>query len=239
MTIDYIAITTPTKDNSIDIGLRRYLTSIYQYVAFALAVTSCTTLMVANSRELMYIVHSSPLRWITTLSPLLMAFYMSHNIISISRTTAHHCLVIFSILMGFSLSSVFLVFTGESITRVLLTAALTFVVMSVYGYQCKKDLSSITSFLLMGSIGIFIAGISNIILHNTAIHFISSVVGVVISTLFTAYDTQKIKELYYYYNNTNVQLSEKLGIYGALTLYMDFINLFVFLLQILGLKRND
>lgn len=238
MTIDYITITTSTKKNIINIGLRKYLISIYQYVAFALAVTSCTTLIVANSQELMYIVHSSPLRWVITLSPLLMAFYMSHNIISISRMTAYYCLIIFSILIGFSLSSVFLVFTGESIIRVLSISSSTFVVMSFYGYQCKKDLSSITSFLLMGSIGISIAGISNILIQSTAIHFISSAAGVVISTLFTAYNTQKIKELYHH-NNTNKQLSEKLGIYGALTLYMDFINLFVFLLQILGIRRND
>ena len=238
MTIDYIHTQARNKGSSYHFGLRKYLISVYQYMALALALTAFIAMSVASLQEFMYAIHSSSLKWIIAFAPLGMAFYMGSRLMSMGQTAAQSCLMIFAALMGLSLSSIFIVFTGESIARVFFIIASTFGAMSIYGHSTKKDLSSMGSFLMMGTVGLLISGVVNIFLKSSAIYFISSVIGVVVFTLFTAYDTQRVKELYYQ-NQGSEGVASKLAIYGSLTLYMDFINLFVFLLQLLGVRRSD
>lgn len=235
MTIDYINNSTTTRKKDYDLGIRKYLISVYQYITYALFLTATVSIIVCNSSEFMKVIHNSPMSIVITFAPLVMVLYISKNLTSLSEYEATTCLAIFSTLMGLSLSSIFLIFTGQSIAKIFFITAATFGTMSIYGNITKRDLSSIESFLVMGSIGLLASTIINILFHSSIIHFIGSIIGVIISTLFTAYDSQKVKELYHLSETKN----NKLSIYGSLTLYMDFINLFVFLLQILGTRRND
>lgn len=238
MTIDYINSQTSTEHDSYDLGLRKYLISVYQYMAFALSLTALVAMGVSNSQEFMYAIHGSGLKWIITFAPLGMAFYMGNRLMSMSQTSAQTCLMIFAALMGLSLSSIFLVFTGSSIARIFFITASTFAAMSIYGNNTKKDLSSISSFLMMGATGLLISGIVNVFLKSSGLYFVTSIIGVIVFTLFTVYDTQRIKGLYYQSHGSG-KIASKLAVYGSLTLYMDFINLFIFLLQLLGVRRND
>jgi FtsH-binding integral membrane protein len=238
MTINYVGSRAQSRRGSYDLGLRQYLLNVYQYMCTALAVTGVVAVCTASSQELMYMIHASGLRWFVALAPLGMAFYMGNKLTSMSQSAAQSCLMIFAALMGLSLSSVFLGFTGESVARVFFITSSTFGAMSVYGHSTKKDLSSMGSFLMMGSVGLLLSGIVNIFLQSSAIHFISSIIGVIVFTLFTAYDTQKVKELYYQ-SQGDERKAFKIAIYGSLMLYMDFVNLFIFLLQILGVRRSD
>jgi hypothetical protein len=177
----------------------------------------------------------SPLGWIVTLAPIGVAFFFSFRIGSMSLGTAQLTFWIFSALMGMSLSSVFMIYTGTSITRVFFITAATFGAMSLYGYTTKRDLTSLGSFLFMGMIGILIASLVNIFIGSPAIYFAVSVLGVLIFTGLTAYDTQKIKETYWAGDDGAV-LGKK-AIFGALNLYLDFINLFIMLLRLFGDRR--
>ena len=238
MTIDYINVSTETNRKNYDWGLREYLIAVYKNMAYALALTAFVAMAAASSQELMYAIHSTGLKWIIVFAPLGMAFYMGSRLMSMSQSAAQGCLMIFAGLMGLSLSSIFIVFTSESIARVFFITASTFGAMSIYGNNTKKDLSNMSSFLTMGIIGLIIASIVNIFLQSSAIYFISSIMGVLIFTLFTAYDTQRIKELYYH-NNSSELAASNLAVYGSLTLYMDFVNLFIFLLQLFGVRRSN
>ena len=221
-----------------DWGLREYLLRVYQYMAFALALTAVISMGAALSSQFINLIHSTPLKWVIAFAPLGMAFYMGSRLMSMSVTGAQTCFMIFATLMGLSLSSIFIIYTGESIARVFFITASTFGAMSIYGHTTKRDLTSMGSFLIMGVIGLLIASVANIFMQSSAMQFIISIAGVGIFTLLTAYDSQKIKALYYQ-TQGNAEVTHKLAIYGSLTLYMDFINLFVFLLQLLGVRKND
>jgi uncharacterized protein len=221
-----------------DWGLREYLLRVYQYMGLALALTAIILMGAASSSQFLNLIYGTPLKWVIALAPLGMAFYMSSRLMSISVTGAQTCLMIFATLMGLSLSSIFILFTGESIARVFFITASTFGAMSVYGHTTKRDLTSMGSFLMMGVIGLLIASVVNIFMQSGAIQFVISIIGVVVFTLFTAYDSQKIKALYYQ-KQSNALITQKLAIYGSLALYMDFINIFIFLLQLLGVRRDE
>ncbi|WP_236869769.1 Bax inhibitor-1/YccA family protein [Candidatus Bandiella numerosa] len=221
-----------------DWGLREYLLRVYQYMAFALALTALISMGAASSTEFLHLIHATPLKWIVVFAPLGMAFYMGSRLMSMSVTGVQTCLMIFATLMGLSLSSIFIVYTGESIAKVFFITASTFGAMSIYGHSTKRDLTNMRSFLIMGVIGILIASVVNIFMQSGAMQFVISVIGVGVFTLLTAYDAQKIKTMYYQTQN-NAEVTQKLAIYGSLTLYMDFINLFVFLLQLFGVRKND
>jgi uncharacterized protein len=227
-----------SKRTHYDWGLREYLLKVYQYMAFALAITAVISMGAASSGQFINLIHGTPLKWVIAFAPLGMVFYMGSRLMSMSVSGAQICLMIFATLMGLSLSSIFIMFTGESIAKVFFITASTFGAMSIYGHSTKKDLTSMGSFLIMGVIGLFIASIVNIFMQSGAMQFIISIISVLVFTLFTAYDSQRIKALYYQANN-NSEVTQKLAVYGSLTLYMDFINLFVFLLQLLGIRRND
>jgi hypothetical protein len=161
-----------------------------------------------------------------------MVFYISAKLNSISSTKARNLFYIYSGLMGLSLSSLLLVYTGESVVRVFFITAAAFASLSIYGYTTKKNLSAFGSFLIMGVFGIMIASIVNIFLGSEGLSFIISILGVLIFAGLTAYDTQKIKNMYL--SGDDIEISGKKSVLGALTLYLDFILMFQFLLMFLG-----
>jgi FtsH-binding integral membrane protein len=220
-----------------DVGLRDYMLRIYNYMASGLALTGIIAYAFAQSG--MYAsVAQTPLIWLIILAPLGLVMWLSYGINRMNANTAQALFWVFAAAMGLSLASIFLRFTGESIARVFFITAGTFAAMSVYGYTTKRDLSQIGSFLMMGLIGIIIASVVNIFLASSALQFAISVIGVVVFVGLTAWDTQRIKESYYEYQYADGQTAGKQAIMGALTLYLDFINLFVMLLQLLGARRD-
>ena len=226
----------------IDLGLRSYMLGVYNHMTTALALTGLLALglnflSVSNGQltpigELFFL---SPLKWVVILAPLGMVFYISAKLQSISAGKAINLFYIYAGLMGLSLSSLLLVYTGESVVRVFFITAASFAGLSIYGYTTKKSLANFGSFLMMGLIGIIIAMVVNIFLQSTMMQFIISIVGVLIFTGLTAYDTQTLKEMYVEGENGETQV--KKAIMGALKLYLDFLNLFIMLLMLLGNRR--
>jgi len=229
-----------------DQGLRSYMLRIYNYMASALALTGVTALLAANSpavlsslykvNEAGQIAGMTGLGWLVAFAPLGMVLWLSMGINRMSTTTAQASFWAFSVIMGLSLSSIFLMYTGESIARAFFVSAATFGAMSLYGYTTKKDLSGWGSFLIMGLIGLIIASVVNIFLQSSALAFATSAIGVLIFVGLTAYDTQKIKTMYYQIAG-NTEMIAKMSILGALNLYMDFINIFIHLLRFMGERK--
>ena len=223
----------------IDVGLRSYMLGVYNHMTTALALTGLLALglnflSVSNGQltpigELFFL---SPLKWVVILAPLGMVFYISAKLQSISSEKARNLFYIYAGLMGLSLSSLLLVYTGESVVRVFFITAASFAGLSIYGYTTKKSLSGLGSFLIMGVFGLIIAQIVNIFLASSGLDFMISVIGVLIFAGLTAYDTQKIKNMYYTADDS--ETAGKKSIIGALTLYLDFILMFQFLLSLLG-----
>ena len=216
----------------IDEGLRSYMLRVYNYMASALFMTGGIAYLSSQSPELMGLVHGTPLKWVVMLAPLGLVFFLSARIQKMSASAAQMTFWIYSMLMGLSLSYIFLAFTGESIARTFFITASVFGAMSLWGYTTKKDLSGFGSFLFMGLIGIIIASIVNIFLGSTMLQFVISCVGVLVFTGLTAYDTQEIKQMYY--AGDSADTAGKKAVMGALRLYLDFINLFIMLLQLFG-----
>ena len=237
-----------TEGAGIDAGLRAYMLKVYNYMTTALLLTGLVAFFFGKAsivtNDLGQIValtgmgnalFNSSLRWIVMLAPLGLVFYISFKINKMSLSSAQLTFWIFSTLMGLSLASIFIVYTGASITRVFFICSATFAAMSLYGYTTKKDLTAFGGFLIMGLIGIIIASVVNIFMKSPAMYFAISVIGVLIFVGLTAYDTQKIKNMYY--ASDSETLSGKKAIMGALTLYLDFINLFIMLLRLFGQRR--
>ena len=219
----------------IDVGLRDYMLRIYNYMASGLALTGIVAYVFAQSDLYIRLAHT-PLIWLVMLAPLGLVMWLSFGIERMQARTAQAIFWAYAALMGVSLASVFLVFTGESVARVFFITGGTFGAMSLYGYTTQRDLSQFGSFLFMGLIGIIIAGLVNLFLASSALQFAISVIGVVVFTGLTAWDTQQIKEMYYEYDDG--QVAGKKAVMGALRLYLDFINLFMMLLQLLGTRRD-
>jgi uncharacterized protein len=217
------------------VGLREYMLRIYNYMASALALTGIVAYVFANSGMYMSIART-PAIWLVMLAPLGLVLVLSFGIQKLSATAAQAIFWLYAALMGISLASVFLVFTGASVARVFFITAGTFAAMSLYGYTTKRDLSQLGAFLFMGLIGIVIASLVNIFVGSTALQFAISVIGVLVFTGLTAYDTQTIKEMYY--EGDGYEIASKKAVMGALRLYLDFINLFMMLMQLLGVRRD-
>lgn len=221
---------------AIDEGLRSYMLGIYNYMGIALGITGVVAyffnMWVSSSPELIQAVYGSPLQWVIALAPLAFVFGLSFGINKMSAATAQLVFWAFAVSMGLSLASIFLVYTGESIARVFFITAGTFGAMSLYGYTTKRDLTGMGSFLMMGLIGLIIASIVNIFLASGPLAFAISVIGVLVFVGLTAYDTQKIKMMYF--EGDGSETMGKKMIMGALTLYLDFINLFIMLLRLFG-----
>ena len=234
---DYTTSKSYAQKSQYDLGLRRYMISVYKYMTLALGITAFIAYWISTSAKALNLVLYSPLKWIVMLAPFFMAVYMGARIMRMSVESARILLLVFAALMGLSLSYIFVYYTGQSIARVFFITAAMFGGMSLYGYTTKKDLTAFQSFFFMGLIGIIIASLVNIFLQSSMMHFIISIATVIVFTFFTAYDTQKLKEIYYGVSG-NDEVSSKIAVYGALSLYLDFINLFLALLQLFGGRRN-
>jgi FtsH-binding integral membrane protein len=238
---------------AVDAGLRAYMLRIYNYMSIGLAITGLAALGVymaavttdqasavarfgnAYLTQFGYAMFVSPLKWLFILAPLAMVFAISAGINRLRPATAQMLFWVFSALMGISLSSIFLVYTHTSIVRVFFITAATFGALSLYGYTTKRDMSGMGSFLFMGLIGIIIASLVNLFLASSMLQFIVSVVGVLVFAGLTAWDTQRLKSEYIYgYASGGTDVEERAAISGALSLYLNFINLFTLLLQLLG-----
>jgi len=238
---------------AVDAGLRAYMLRIYNYMTIGLAITGLAALgvyMAAVTSDpsvgavrigtsyltpFGYAMFVSPLKWVFILAPLAMVFAISFGINRLRPATAQLLFWIFSALMGISLSSIFLVYTHTSIVRVFFITAASFGALSLYGYTTKRDMTGMGSFLLMGLFGIIIASLVNLFIASSALQFIVSVVGVLVFAGLTAYDTQRLKNDYIYgYASQGGDIAERAAITGALSLYLNFINLFTLLLQLLG-----
>jgi FtsH-binding integral membrane protein len=219
----------------VDVGLRDYMLRIYNYMASGLALTGIVAYLFASSGLYVAIAHT-PLIWLVMLAPLGLVMWLSFGIERMQASTAQAIFWVYAALMGVALASVFLVFTGESIARVFFITGGTFAAMSLYGYTTQRDLSQLGSFLMMGLFGIIIASLVNLFLASSALQFAISVIGVVVFTGLTAWDTQQIKEMYW--ASDDGQIASKKAVMGALRLYLDFINLFMMLMQLLGTRRD-
>jgi FtsH-binding integral membrane protein len=224
-----------TESAIIDEGLRSYMLRVYNYMATGLAATGVVAYIVANTPFLMNTIFGTPLMWVVMLAPIGMVLYLSAKIRTMSVAAAQTSFWIFSVLMGMSLASIFVIYTGTSIARVFFITSGVFGAMSLYGYTTKKDLTGWGSFLFMGLIGIIIASVVNMYLASSALMFAISVIGVLVFVGLTAYDTQKIKNMYAESDSTAV--TSKKAIMGALKLYLDFINLFIMMMHLFGARR--
>ena len=225
-TVDHVAI---------DEGLRAYMLRVYNYMASGLALTGIVAYLAATTGFYASIA-ATPFIWLVIFAPLGFVFFLSARLHKMSVTGAQTTFWLFAAVMGLSMASIFLQFTGASIARVFFITGGTFAAMSLYGYTTKRDLSKFGSFLFMGLIGIIIASIVNIFVASSALHFAISVIGVLVFVGLTAYDTQQIKELYLEADDEG-SVTKK-AILGALRLYLDFINLFMLLLQFFGARRD-
>jgi FtsH-binding integral membrane protein len=242
--------TTVARDRvAVDEGLRAYMLRVYNYMTVGLAITGAValgTFMAAvavdpatGARALTQIgqlLYASPLKWVVIFAPLALVFFLSFRIDRLSVGAAQALFWVYAALVGLSLSVIFLVFTGQSITRVFFMTAASFGALSLYGYTTKTDLSPMRSFLLMGVIGLLIAMVVNIFLVSSMLQWIISVVGVLVFAGLTAYDTQQIKEMYYVADDGTV--AGRKAVMGALRLYLDFLNMFMFLLQLFGNRQE-
>ena len=239
---------TAAETHVMDEGLRAYMLKVYNYMTSGIFLTGIISLLLFKLSVVMMpdgsitgltsignALYNSALMWIVMLAPLGVVFYMSFGIRRMSVAKAQGTFWVFAALMGASLSSIFLVYTGASITRVFFITAGTFGAMSIYGYTTKRDLTKLGSFLMMGLIGIIIASIVNIFMKSTMMYFVISILGVLIFVGLTAYDTQKIKNMYLV--SDSGEIMGKKAVMGALTLYLDFINLFIMLLRLFGQRR--
>jgi FtsH-binding integral membrane protein len=220
----------------IDAGLRAHMQRVYGYMAGGLALTGIVAYAAAVS-GFYEAIANTPLIWVVMLAPLGFVLALSFGIQRMSAGTAMVLFWIYAAVMGLSLGSIFLVFTGTSIARVFFITAATYGAMSLYGYTTKSDLSGFGSFLLMGLIGIVIASIVNIFVGSSALQFAISIIGVLVFVGLTAYDTQRVKEMYL--ESDTGEVADKKAVLGALALYLDFINLFMLLLQLFGQRRNE
>ena len=234
--IQYQRANFQSSTTTFDEGLRKYMISVYNNMFVALIISALTALFVSNSPALMNAIFNSPLRWIVMLAPIGFVLYFSFKISSMSAQTAKNCLRAFSALMGLSLAPIFIIYTGASVVRCFFISASVFGAASLYGQTTKKDLTSMGSFLMMGLFGIIIASIVNIFMQSSVMQFAISILAVMIFTGLTAYDTQQLKNIYYS-AASNEETIKKTSVIGALRLYLDFINIFIHLLHLLGDRR--
>ena len=218
-------------------GLRNYMIKVYNYMVIALGITGLVAYLVASSPTLLSFIYNSPMQWVVVFAPIVFVFIFSAKLHSMRIESAQLAFWFFAILMGLSLSWIFIAYTGMSVARVFFISASMFGAMAVYGNTTKRDLTSMGSFLIMGVFGLIITSLINLFIQSNALHFAISLLGVVLFTGLTAYDSQKIKDIYYRYNDGNDLTLGRFAIMGALTLYFDFINIFISLLHLIGDRK--
>jgi FtsH-binding integral membrane protein len=226
-----------------DAGLRSYMLSVYNYMTSGVLLTGIVALLFAtwlgayqDSALAMARLNSlGPIRFILMLAPLGVVMWLSFGINRISETTAKTLFWVYAVLMGLSLSTVLLAYTGTSVAQTFFASAAAFGGLSLWGYTTKRDLSAFGGFLIMGVVGILVAMLINMFMQSTALELAISVIGVLLFAGLTAYDTQRIKSMYFSVAGTS--FAGKSVVMGALTLYLDFINMFLFLLRFMGDRR--
>lgn len=220
----------------IDEGLRAYMCKVFSYMSAGLAMSALVAFFGSRSEGFVRLIISSPLcRWMLILAPLGIALYLMGKIARISSETARALFFVYAALLGLSLSTIFLGYSQKSVVTTFFVTSSMFLSMVIYGYITNKDLSSWSSFLFMGLVGLIVAGVANMFMRSGTADLVISGVGVVVFTGLTAYDAQAIKS--YYMESDEVEIGEKKAIFGALQLYMDFVNLFLYLLRFLGDRR--
>ncbi|HWI87363.1 MAG TPA: Bax inhibitor-1/YccA family protein [Sphingomonas sp.] len=228
-----------TRTASYDAGLRSYMLSVYNYMASGVLLTGIVALLFANSPYMSLLFtpegRASGLGWIVMLAPLGVVFALSFGINRMSETAAKALFWTYAVLMGLSLSTVLLVYTGTSVAQTFFATAAAFAGLSLWGYTTKKDLSGFGTFLIMGVVGILVASLLNLFFQSNALALVISIFGVLLFAGLTAYDTQRIKSMYFHVQGTD--FAGKSVVMGALTLYLDFINMFLFLLRLFGDRR--
>lgn len=224
---------------SYDKGLREYMIGVFNNMFTALLITGLVSLgVVATPFISLYFSPEggmSGLGYLFMFAPLIFVFFLAPRIMSVSTSAARMMLWGFGVIMGLSIAPVFLIYTAESITRVFFITASMFAGMSIWGYTTKRDLTAMGSFLIMGLMGVIIAAMVNMFMHSSALHFVVSFLSVIIFTGLTAYDVQKIARIYHMHPAGSMR--EKAAIQGALSLYLDFINLFLVMLRLFGDRR--
>jgi hypothetical protein len=227
------AATTAGTGVAFDAGLRKHMLSVYNYMASGVLLTGIVALLFARSGYAAQVfTGGGPLAWVLMLAPLGIVMWMSFGINRISTGTARTLFWVYAVLMGLSLSTIFLVYTGGSIAQTFFATAAAFAGLSLWGYTTKKDLSGFGTFLIMGVVGLVIASLLNLFLQSGPLDLAISAIGVLLFAGLTAYDTQKIKSMYFHVQGSD--FAGKAVVMGALTLYLDFINLFLFLLRFMG-----
>lgn len=220
----------------IDVGLQKYMHKVYHTMGYGLAVTGITAFGVASIPALFNLIFGTPLAWVAMLAPLgfLWFGFTPAKVAKLSSEKLTSTFIIFSAVMGVSMAALFHIFTGASIARVFFITAATFAATSLYGYTTKKDLTGVGSFMFMGLIGIVIASVVNMFIQSSMIHFVVSIVGVLVFTGLTAWETQSLKHSY---QEGAHEANNKMAVLGALSLYLNFINLFQMLLHLMGDRR--
>jgi uncharacterized protein len=219
---------------AVDAGLRAHMIRVYNYMAAGVALTGFVAYF--TNQQLGPTLYNSPIMWVLIFAPLGLVFFLSYKIESLSVSTARALFFVYAALLGASLSVIFAVYTDASITRVFFISAAAFGGLSLWGYTTQRDLTGMGSFLMMGLIGIIIASLVNIFLKSSGLDWIISIIGVIVCAGLTAWDTQKIKNTYYAVGG-DAAVAGKAAIMGALSLYLDFLNIFLFLLRFMGNRR--
>ncbi|WP_334174859.1 Bax inhibitor-1/YccA family protein [Pseudoxanthobacter sp.] len=226
----------PMDRAAFDEGLRQHMLRIYNYMGLGLVVTGLVAFVVGSTPALYVPIFSTPLKWVVMLAPLAFVMLFSFRIQSMSAGGAQAMFWAFCAVMGLSMASVFLVFTGTSIARTFFISAAMFGATSLYGYTTRRDLSRFGSFLIMGLIGVLIASLVNIFIGSSALQFAVSVIGILVFVGLTAWDTQTIKEQYA--ASFDAESKQKLAVFGAFSLYLNFINIFQLLLNFTGQREE-
>lgn len=221
----------------IDEGLRAHMNKVYGLMSVAMLITGAVAWGVGSNPQLVAAIFGSGLKWVVMLAPLAVVFAFGAMINKMSTATAQLVFLAYSALMGLSISFIFAAYTGVSVAQTFLVTAISFAGLSLYGYTTKRDLSAMGSFLMMGLIGLIVASLINLFIASSALNFAISVIGVLIFAGLTAYDTQNIKNTYLQLAASDHDFIGKAAILGALQLYLDFLNLFMFLLQFMGDRR--
>ena len=220
---------------SFDAGLRKHMLRVFNYMASGVLLTGIVAMAVASTPALTSLIFGTPLKWVVMFAPLAFVFFFSFRIDRMSAAAAQMAYWAFATVMGLSLASVFLVFTGMSIAQTFFIAAGMFTAMSLYGYTTGRDLSRFGSLLMMGLIGVLIASLVNLFIGSSALQLAVSILGVLVFTGLTAWDVQNIKAQYA--DNLGHESESKMAVFGALSLYLNFVNLFQLLLNLTG-KRE-
>jgi FtsH-binding integral membrane protein len=219
-----------------DAGLRSHMLGVYRNMGIGLILTGIVAAIIGSTPALYQPIFGTPLKWVAMFAPLAFVFFFSFRMEQMSDSGARTAFYAFSAVMGVSMASIFLVFTGASIAQTFFVTAAMFLAMSLWGYVTQRDLTKMGSFLMMGLIGIVIAGLVNIFLGSSTLHLVISIIGVIVFTGLTAWDTQRIKSDYIHY--AGGQPAAKMQVMAALTLYLNFVNLFQMLLSFTGQREE-